>query len=264
MTTLRKRLRSGFSLIGALVLLTGCREELLHDLNELQANRVIVVLKENGIDAVKDRNASTWTVSVPREQTIDALQALEKRRTTRRELRRFTEESKGLLQSREERLRFLERQKAWNLETTLESVPGVLEAHAQLFVPETDEFAAANAKQQMTASVLIIAEDGGAINPERLKPLIAGATGIGGERIALIIFEEKQAQDVLRSQPPTTTEQERTLPNLPAAVVSVLAALSFLVVLTRTFSGRPVVQVWRQPEVKDDAPCSVPQEQEGF
>ena len=79
-----------------LLSVTACRETILHDLDELRANQVIVVLSHAGVEGIKERDGAKWSVSVPKESAPTALETLEESRILKRDLQRFQEEPSGL------------------------------------------------------------------------------------------------------------------------------------------------------------------------
>jgi type III secretory pathway lipoprotein EscJ len=227
-----------FFLIAAMTMLFGCREELLHDLNEIQANHVMVVLREGGIDAAKQRHGSAWTLVVSKDDVIHALQLLERRRTTRRELRTFSEQPRGILQSREERLQFIEHQSEWSIERTLESIPGVLEAHTHLFTPPSTDFDVPNSKAQMTASVLIITNNLSMMKHEELTSLVAGATGISVDKVNIVITEENEAKQLELNMQPVVVSSKPT-EKQALGVIAACAVIGFLSLAARATWNTP-------------------------
>ena len=64
----------------ACTLLVGCRTNVLHDLPESDANRIVSVLQDHGIYAEKeigDEETNTWTITVPRDAAGRAWSVLE-------------------------------------------------------------------------------------------------------------------------------------------------------------------------------------------
>src|SRR5690606_2462960 len=110
----------------SLLCLAGCREDILHGLEEREANRVKLALAEAGIDAEKAPDGSSWSIAVDRRSAEAALAVLEHRRVLPEEAKAKPPEPSGLLQSKEERRHYLERRTAEALEETLERLPGVI------------------------------------------------------------------------------------------------------------------------------------------
>ncbi|MFN8389857.1 MAG: hypothetical protein U0136_06175 [Bdellovibrionota bacterium] len=186
----------------------GCREEILHDLDELHANQVQLVLNHAGIESEKVRSGALWNVTVSRSRSAGALSSLEQSRVLWRDLSRFKEQSGGFIQSREERARESERQVSWTMEQTLERLPGVLEARVQLEIADQSADLSA-AHQPRSGSVLLVVNELKAPDVHEVKQLVAGGTGLSPEAISVVVAQPpKEARPMLRHEggesPPLT------------------------------------------------------------
>lgn len=167
--------------------LLGCQEEILHDLDELHANQVELLLANEGLDVQKSKSGTVWNISVSRGEKIQALSALEKSRILTRELSRFQEQGQGLLQTREEKRAAVEREVGRALEKTLESLPGVLEARVHFFLPEFDVLALQTKDSPGSASVLLIAKNSVAVDEGQVRQIVAGARGLSPTNISVVL-----------------------------------------------------------------------------
>lgn len=175
---------------GSLVLclaFSGCREEILHDLSEGQANQVRVVLAQEHIPAEKFREGKLWSISVRNGDVTRALAGLEASRVLRRELQRSVEAGSSLMQSPEERFQHLERNTAWNLEQTLERMPLVLEARVHLSLQREVLGDAMFSDQKSTASVLIISATPERVDETEVQRLVAGASGLSAPGVTVVV-----------------------------------------------------------------------------
>ena len=170
-----------------LLSVTGCDETILHDLDELEANSVRVVLSRAGIDAKKVREGTSWSIAVEAETATRALAQVDESRVLKRSLRKVSEQSKSLIQTREERKHFLERQLAWNLEDTLETLPSVLEARVHLFLTSEDQLTLRSKQPKQSASILIISERPEEVDRDHVKQLISGAAGVKPETVSVLV-----------------------------------------------------------------------------
>ena len=185
-----------------LLFCAGCGEKILHGLDELRANQVTVVLARAGIDSRKVRDGSSWAVEVDDDSVTGALQALEESRILMRDLTRFRDQPSGLLMSREERAHHLERKFAWNLEQTLERVPGVLEARVHLFEQDGDPdvFAAAQESDEVeSGSVLLVTDGNTEISPSYVQQLVSGASGIPAKQISVLLSAKAPRVQLVRA-----------------------------------------------------------------
>jgi type III secretion protein J len=132
------------SLILATAALAGCsREEILHDLDEPQANEILVVLDEGGVAADKrhdDGADAGWTVSVAGADAARAQRVLADRQLPRARPPGFGDVfGKGSLvpTATEEHALYLHAL-AGELSRSVESIDGVVEARVHLGLPQPD------------------------------------------------------------------------------------------------------------------------------
>ena len=179
-----------------IMLLTSCKEVIMHNLDEAQANKVSIILHEYNIGAEKVKSGNNWNILVDSKQASSALQILDKKRFLKRLSSKPKEGKNGLMVSREERQRWLEREQAFNLEETLEAVPEILEARIHFYFSQPNDFDLASQYAQRTASVLLVigSNNKSGNKPETLKELavklISGATGIKESAISIVVASE--------------------------------------------------------------------------
>lgn len=223
----------------ALLLLSGCREEILHDLDELRANQVRLVLERAGVPAEKRRSGALWNVRVDAAHVAKALATIDASRILVRDLTRFTEQGSGLVPSRGERVRAEERERARGLEQTLERMPGVLEARVHLTGGGDEPFRPLKENENRSGSVFLVTETELPEIVERARQLVAGGAGISNERVAIIT--SLAGGDLSRSAPTTATPIERSeSPALPpvGAGLAVGGGSLALCLLVRAASAR--------------------------
>jgi len=183
------RIRPLFSLLLLLLVVFGCKEKILHGLDEQKANRVRVLLAEAGVQTKKVRDGSGWDVSVSKSQVTLALSALQRGRfLTTSSLPPMS--SNSLVQSREERGYFLERNIAANLEHTLARLPGVLEARVHIKFARDNGMSLLPKAERESASVLLVHSAGLEIDSSAVKNLVSGASGVKTDYVAIIAVAE--------------------------------------------------------------------------
>ena len=217
-----------------LLLFAGCREEIVHDLPEVRANQVLLILERSGIEARKSREGATWSLSVPGESMHRALTVIEQSRVLEHDLNRFRETTKSFVPSREERLDAGERARSWNLETTLERIPNVLEARVHLQT-ESSSSVETGKIESRSAGVLLVVSQAAADVGSVARALVSGGTGIAVERISVAITEAALAapiaQDELVPESPLGNSESSILPLLAVAVA--ISVLLFILRLRR-------------------------------
>ena len=162
--------------------LSACKETILHDLSESQANQVIVVLAKSNIEAQKVRASNQWNIEVPKKQIATALGKIQDSRVLRNPEFQ-TSKRQNLIMSREEKSHYLTRATEGNLENTLERLPNVLEARVHLNYQKSKD---KNKPLNNSASVLIISQRPEEISIGHIKKLIAGGAGIEENFISVL------------------------------------------------------------------------------
>ncbi|MFL9874830.1 type III secretion system inner membrane ring lipoprotein SctJ [Paraburkholderia megapolitana] len=137
------------ALVGALVLLAGCQQELYSGLSEAEANQMLGVLTDAGISATKDNDArdasdrQSWLVEVPDDDMHSALTVLHANGLPRPHYASIGElfQKQGLVSTpAEERMRYLYGV-SQDLSRTLQDIEGVVVARVQVVIPENDPLA---------------------------------------------------------------------------------------------------------------------------
>jgi type III secretory pathway lipoprotein EscJ len=169
----------------------GCQEELLHDLPELEANKVMMNLHKTGIEAKKEKQANgSWTVVVASSDAIRAMKELSNRRLLSKAPQIKTS-ANSMFQSRDEQKQLLEKMLGHEIEYTLLALPGVLDARVHLNMPFRDPLAVSFAKVESSgsASVLLIVDKGVHFSETDIQSLVSGASGILPEKVMLLHSE---------------------------------------------------------------------------
>jgi type III secretion protein J len=127
------------------VLATGCqRVDLMSGLDEVDAVDLIVLLRQNGIEATKKSSSSgqdvTWSIAVNPRDASNAFLVLAENDRPRSKPQGFADffgNSKLIPTEIEEKAMFLQAQ-AGELSRTIESMPGVINARVHISIPEQD------------------------------------------------------------------------------------------------------------------------------
>jgi type III secretion protein J len=175
------------ALFAATLLSSGCREEILHNTSERDANRLITRLHDVRIDAEKSQQSDgRWAITVPAGEAAGALRHLE-------EVRMFKDfgddigAEPSIMASREEQRFHYERAMSRELERTLGTLGGVLEARVHLHMPQSDPFlSSGESSAGGSASVLLIVAANERIPHDDVAAVIAGAAGIARDRVAVM------------------------------------------------------------------------------
>lgn len=175
------------SLIILMLLLTGCREPVLHDLSESNANRGLVRLRAAGLDASKLRQPDgDWLLQVESARVTAAAEILQSMRLSKSS-GGIAMEGASLLAGRDERRIQLQMLRAREIEETLESLDGALEARVHLNTPQSTTRLEGEHAERATAGVLLIVEPDFNSTPEEIARLVGGSTGCPAEAVSVIL-----------------------------------------------------------------------------
>src|SRR5512138_580455 len=213
--------------------LAGCgREDLLHGLDERQANEVLVALDEGGVRGEKDREDGAeggWRISVPAASAEAARRILADRALPRTRPPGFSEVfAKGSMvpSPTEEHALYLHAL-AGELARSVESIDGVVEARVHVGLPEPDPLRAGErppprasvlAKCRAAACEAVRGHEAG------IRALVSGAVdGLDPAAVSVVIAEAAPSR---RSEPPTRRRASPILLALAAAAAIGAAAVA--------------------------------------
>lgn len=194
--------------------LSGCREYILNNLSEADANRSLARLHEFGSDAQKVRQPDgRWAIEVPDEQSGEAIHQLTRARLIREEAPQPLQSSSMIAGRDELRFRY-ERSLSREIEATLGSMSGVLEARVHLNLPLVDAlFGRALEKAPGSGSVVLMVEEEFTFNTAQVQDLVAGASGVEAKSIAVLIETQSRlapAAQVARVRQAAVDMQDRS------------------------------------------------------
>lgn len=168
--------------------LIGCDEQILHDLAERDANRVLSRLRAGNLDAKKvEQSDGRWAIAISSDLAAPALSFLDARRVlSPRDSAASTSPKSGLVPSREEQWFRYERSVSTSIEDSLGTVLGVLEARVHLNLPEVDPLLGVRHEVVGSGSVLLVVDDAYVSSDQEIAALVAGASGIPQAKITVM------------------------------------------------------------------------------
>ncbi len=178
--------RIGISFV-ALLALSACQEQIVHDLSEREANKVISHLSLAKLGAQKViQPDGRWAISVAHDAIVPALTYLDTQRVlASRDVKGPT--GKGsMIPSREEQWFRYERSVAMSIEESLAAIPGVLEARVHVNLPEEDPLFGVPGRPGGSGSVLLVVEERFVTKDEEIAALVGGAAGIPRDVIRVL------------------------------------------------------------------------------
>ncbi len=196
-----------------LLLLTGCgKEGLYQDLNERDANEMLVVLYQHHVDAEKVRDVKgqevTYKIAVSKDKVQEAQRILSDNNLPRVRQLGFSGicKEKGLIPTpEEEKCRKLLALKG-EIINSLERVPGVIEADVVLNIPEISEFSAETqgGKKPTASAVLRVRKDdaGYEVTEARIQRFISNTVeNLDPRDVSVIISYVTPPQKILEGGP---------------------------------------------------------------
>lgn len=176
------------ALFGVLLFLVACEgeQDIVHGLDELEANHILVVLESQGVTAGKMKEEGripTWAVIVPEGRAMEALRILVANRLPKPRSQGLAQVypagSGGLIPTKtEEKAKFLLALQG-EVENMLKALPGVQDARVTVVVPEKDIVRDLDTPPPpATASVAIVynpENDAKPIEEDKVRELVAAA-----------------------------------------------------------------------------------------
>src|SRR5262249_55835692 len=194
-----KRRAPRLILIACVLPLCGClSRDLQSGLSEQDAQEIVVVLKQNGLEAYPvreaggDRDAApAWTVKVKGggRNLLAAWQVMQENGLPRQKVKGLEEvfATKGMIPTAaEEKARML-LALSGELTRTLRSVAGVVDARVQVVLPENSPLVDRSQWSPPTASVLVKHRSLAPLSEDEVKSLVArGVEGLHPENVAVV------------------------------------------------------------------------------
>lgn len=187
-----------------LTLFSSCSSKriIVNDLDEKEANEILVFLASKGVDSSKVQAPSTgggaqkevfWNIQVDETQANEAMALLNAQGLPRRKGQNLLNifSSSGLVPSdMNEKIRY-QSGKAAELASIIRNFTGVLDAEVQLSIPEEDPLNPNAPQKKITASVYVkhngVLDDPNSHLASRIKNLVAGAIpGLSPENVSVI------------------------------------------------------------------------------
>lgn len=163
-------------LIVLLALVCGCRSELIHSVDEHEANAIVRALDASGIGAWKERSASTYRIEVSSSELPRALSVLEASglpHESEASLASTFGETSLIVTPDEERARLMSALSG-ELSRTLSLLPGVQDARVHIALPAHVSSLDAP-RGRPTASVLLRMQADAAVDETSTRALLAHA-----------------------------------------------------------------------------------------
>lgn len=168
--------------------IVACQEQIVHNLQEGEANKLLTRLNSVSIEGEKIRQSDgRWAIGVGSTDVLPALDFL----TAARAFNSAAipaDNALSIIATQDERQFQLERTSGRELEQTLLSLNGVLEARVHLRLPQSDPlYARSGSTVEGSAAVMIIAGEQFSIPSEQITSLVSSAYGLSKERVVVLV-----------------------------------------------------------------------------
>jgi type III secretory pathway lipoprotein EscJ len=206
--------------------LVGCDEQILHDLTEQEANKVLSRLHVGSLSAEKVlQSDGRWAIAVDENKVIPALTFLDSNRVLAARTSNLPVSSKGgIVPSREEQWFRYERSIAVSIEESLSTIRGVLEVRVHVNLPEKDPLFGTSSKESGSGSVLLVVDERYEASKKDVAHLVSGAAGIPPERISVLQSRhaELEPENLDAPKPDTISiiEEKPVVASTPSEVVT--------------------------------------------
>jgi len=197
----------------------GCDEQILHDLSEQDANKVLSKLSAGSVGARKVLQPDgRWAISVARGEIVTALAYLDTNRVLAPRSSAVHATGKGgFVPSREEQWFRYERSVAVSIEDSLGAVQGVLEARVHLNLPETDPLFGTRKELTGSGSVLLVVDTRYGAKDEEISSLVSGAAGIPASKVTVLRSQAQLTQIITKDTMQIQQEDAASQARIPDA-----------------------------------------------
>lgn len=204
--------------VALLVWPMGCEKDsdsILSGLSQKEANNVLLVLKNNGIDAQKttdqQRSSTTYGIAVEKNDVSNALKILINHRlppTHRAGLKDvYVLGASNMIPTKSDEVAKATMASQGEIENLIKTIPSVLDARVVLALPLN--YGLVQRKQQKTASVAVIAKspqkNDSALTREEVAKMVAYAIGLTSVDQVNVIIKHHIDQSVSSLHPPDSS-----------------------------------------------------------
>jgi type III secretion protein J len=187
--------------------MAGCDEQIIHDLSERDANRIMSHLSASHLEADKVPQADgRWAISVARADMVPALRHLDAQRLLiSRDSAALSSSRGSIVPSREEQWFRYERSVSLSIEESIKALPGVLDARVHVNIPDQDPLFGSRENKKGSGSVLVVVDDRFKSSEDDIAALVGGAAGLSRDvvRVLRSSSEGVNLPPVSRQDPPS-------------------------------------------------------------
>jgi type III secretory pathway lipoprotein EscJ len=165
-----------------------CKESIVHNLAEVEANKILTQLHVAGIAGNKNAQSDgKWSIEVNESEALEAIKYLNDIRVIKSSLN-DAHDKPGFMSSREQQQHQYEKSLSKDLELTLVSIDGVLDARVHLSLPLSDPLLGVKVHGEAgSGAILLVVGEGFTYDDRMISQLVAKAAGIKESNISLLL-----------------------------------------------------------------------------
>jgi type III secretory pathway lipoprotein EscJ len=171
------------------LMILGCKEEVVHDLDETSVNKILIQLKKSGIKAKKIRQKDeSWSLQVTSDESLKAYAVIDRYRMLpqkepRMDSSLFSSESANQFQT--------ERLISSEIERLIKEIPGTISVKVHIKFEEQHSLFGKKQYGQSngSGSVVVITDDTTNLEVDTIRRLAASASGLLSDHIQIYIVK---------------------------------------------------------------------------
>ncbi|MCX7958635.1 MAG: hypothetical protein N3B13_06275 [Deltaproteobacteria bacterium] len=228
-----------------LLALFSCKKELLHSIQEEQANDIISLLLDYGIRAEKiadgRQDSASFNIMVEESDYSRSWNILRENGLPREKIKGLSDvyQKQGLISSSTEEKALLIQAIKGEVEKTLETIDNVIKARVIISLPGPSQNPFSDTKEPVGASVLLKVKKGSYVNRDTIKGILLGAvSSLDKERISVEIVESSVSpagKSVRNTFIGPFMVSDSSAKMLYAILLTILSILSLLAILAVYF-----------------------------
>ncbi len=219
----------------------GCTESIYHGLDERQANEMVVVLEQHGMEAGKEVDPAgegTWKVTVPTAVKAQAWQVLQNEGLPRPEVAGFDAfyPSGGLVPTASEERVLLQYATAQELRESLLAIDGIVDARVNLVMPEKPRVQLETTVIEPPRASVLLKYHAGAEEPpisdDATRQLVAGGVeGLEEQQVDIIFTRAARSAKPLAESKLATVGPVSLAPKSKGVFQLLIALMGLCIVL---------------------------------
>ncbi|EHK54554.1 nodulation protein NOLT [Mesorhizobium alhagi CCNWXJ12-2] len=222
-----------FIVLPLLLALSGCKVDLYTQLQEREANEMLALLIDNGVDAVRiAAKDGTSTIQVDEKLLAFSINLLNAKGLPRQSFKNLGEifNGSGLIASpTEERARYVYALSE-ELSRTISDIDGVFSVRVHVVLPNNDLLRAGGTPSSASVFIRHDAKANLSVLLPKIKMLVADSIeGLSYEKVEVVLVPVERSAQEQRSVPATVSAQAGSVPSPLLAMVMGVAAAVFAV-----------------------------------